>query len=325
MLKTLYDQLRKDVSPHRFTATPLVSLPNAYLAIDSAGRPALFRRASGPSPEAPLRTAQVSLRLGMPFTITPRSTHSITGLFDCLSCETSERGAIETFLVLVDAYLANHSASNVDTSLSTFFRSIVRLFAVPPSRDLAAERQGLWGELFMMRSVNGYEFWATYWHTEPTRKFDFSAAGRRVEVKTTSNGPRIHHFSHRQVYALAGEEIVIASLIVNADDAGLTLRELIDECRHAIAATPEFIRLERAVRRAGMDDPSESGPSFDERAASIALAWFGSADAPHFRVAEPPGVSDTRYRVDLSTAPQMDPDNVSTWLQLWEPVQLPAA
>lgn len=323
MLKPIYDQLVVRASQHQFTAAPIDVLPGAYIAVDSAGRPALFMRASAPSPEAPLRTAQVSLRLGASFTLTFGGSDPIRGLFDCLACEAPERAAIDTFLVLVDAFVASGQAQlDPDASLGTFFRSIVRLFAVPPARDLAAERQGLWGELFTMRAVNGYAFWAPYWHTEPNRRFDFSAAGKRVEVKTTSGGPRIHHFSHRQVYALADEEIVVASLLVSLDDAGLTLRELIEECREAIAATPEFIRLERAVRRAGMDDPAESGPSFDPRGASVALAWFDSTQVPHFRLAEPPGVSDTRYRVDLSTAPQMDPDVVSTWLQQWEPVPI---
>jgi hypothetical protein len=208
--------------------------------------------------------------------------------------------------------------------MSEFFRALVRLFAIPAARDLGSERQGLWGELFTMRSLLGYAFWAPYWHTEPNRRFDFSANGKRVEVKTTSGGPRVHHFAHRQAFALAGEKIVIASLIVSPDDVGLTLRDLVEECRQAIAGTPEFLRLERVVRRAGMDDPAEIGPAFDTAGALASLAWFDSVEIPHFQVPEPPGVSDTRYRVDLSTAPRLELDYISTWLGQWAPISLGA-
>lgn len=95
------------------------------------------------------------------------------------------------------------------------------------------------------------------------RRFDFSNERRRVEVKTTLGGPRIHRFSHRQIYALPGEEIVIVSLILREEDAGLSLNQLITEARSAIKETPFFITLERAVRRAGMDLQTETGPAFD--------------------------------------------------------------
>ncbi len=315
MLRELYEQIAADISGHRFTARPINAFQGAYLAVDSQQRPALFMPTTGSSSEPPLRTAQVSLRLSGRFTITPNNAEPVTGTFDCLACEATEAPAIQTFLVLVESFVAHQPS---DITISEFFRTIVRLFAMPAARDLTAERQGLWGELFMMRTVNGFAFWAPFWHTEPTRRFDFSSIGKRVEVKTALEGPRIHHFGHRQIYPVPGEEIVVASLLVTYDDAGMSLRDLILECRRETASTPQFMSLERAVRRAGMDDGDETGPKFDPTAAAINLAWFDSQDVPHFQVPEPPGVSDTRYRVDLSTAPPLDEGAVTNWLQNWQ-------
>ena len=110
---------------------------------------------------------------------------------------------------------------------------------------------------------------------------------------------------------------MIASLILREEDAGLSLRRLVDDCRAVLRQSPYYLKLEKAVRRAAMEDESETGPSFDRREAELRLAWFRSTDAPHFRVPEPPGVFDTHYRVDLSLAPPVSLQDIEDWLDSW--------
>ena len=241
-----------------------------------------------------------------------------TGFFRALCSQASARPDIETFLVLVDAFLA-HSEAHPPTAetLEAFFRSMVRLFAVSPARDLATDRQGLWGELFVMKCVRGFLSWAPFWHGEVSRLFDFAAPRRRVEVKTTTGELRVHRFSHRQIHAPDGDEILIASLLLKEDEAGVSLQQLIAECRAALWGSTFFLKLEQAVRHAGMESSSEPGPAFDDTEAQRQLAWFWAEDAPHFRMLEPPGVSETRYKVDLSGAPRLDLDQVEAWLDTW--------
>ncbi|MBI2304469.1 MAG: PD-(D/E)XK motif protein [Chloroflexi bacterium] len=314
----LFQQVKHSSSGHTFTAAHVPKHQEAYIASDTSGRPILFVRAEEWMPGSPLRTAHVSLRPSQTYRLTLADGSQTAALFHALCCETAERSDVDTFLVLVEAFLARYEGQAITgESLVSFFRSVVRLFAVGHARDIEAERLGLWGELFVMSRVRGLQFWAPFWHSETTRRFDFSAARRRVEVKTTIGAQRIHHFSHRQIYAESGEEIVIASLLVREDDAGLSLRELVLQCRQALLGTPHIIKLERAVRSAGMEDPSETGPAFDPTEAERELAWFRSTEAPHFRMPEPPGVSETRYKVDLSTAPQLVPDEVEEWLDSW--------
>ena len=200
---------------------------------------------------------------------------------------------------------------------------MVRLFAVTPAKDLQAERRGLWGELFMMSRVRGFRFWAPFWHSESTRRFDFSCGRNRVEVKITTRPERTHHFSHRQIYAIEGEEIVVASKVASEDDSGLSLRQLIQDCRSALLGTPDYLKLEKAVRQAGMESSSETGTVIGLAEAEEGLAWFRSMDIPHFRVPEPAGVTETRYKVDLSTAPQVTAAELDDWLRPWSLELLP--
>jgi hypothetical protein len=146
--------------------------------------------------------------------------------------------------------------------------------------------------------------------------FDFSTSNIRLEIKTTIGNQRVHHFSHRQVFALEGEEIVIASILLQEDDTGLNLKQLIEECRNSLMGTDYYLKLEKAVRRAGMDDISITGPIYDSRQAAESIALFKSTEAPHFKIPEPPGVSDTHYRVDLSTAPRLSPEVIHSWLDV---------
>lgn len=324
----IFNEVRNNPSGHAFTVAPVPHREGIFIGADTGGHPYLFVRAEERASEPPLRTTHVSLQLSREYTLAMGGGLPNRELFHSLCCETSERPEIDTFLVLIDAFLSRHRGQPiVADTLTLFFRSLVRLFAVGPGRDLEAERQGLWGELFVMSCVRGFRFWAPFWHTEPTRRFDFSTPRRRVEVKTTISAERMHHFSHGQIYALEGEEIVIASLLLRVEEGGLSLRELIDGCRLALQDTPFYLKLEKAVRRADMEASSETGPVFDATEASKALAWFRSIDAPHFLIPEPPGVSETRYKVDLSTAPRLDLWELDEWLDSWPatPLELAAS
>lgn len=238
--------------------------------------------------------------------------------FHAIIYESLNRSDIDSFLSVIDAFLTQHQCEQIDgTQLAAFFRSMVKLFSIAPVRDLQAERQGLWGELFMMRQTRGFKFWSPFWHNDTTRLFDFSSDQRRVEVKTVLGQQRIHHFSHRQIYSIGREEILIVYLLLREEDAGLSLRELVEQCGEASLGISGFLKLERAVRRAGMEDPDIVGPVFDEAQAEISMCWFNASDVPHFRMPEPPGVSETRYKVDISTATPLSKESLNTWLDNW--------
>ncbi|MEZ4553121.1 MAG: PD-(D/E)XK motif protein [Dehalococcoidia bacterium] len=278
----------------------------------------LFVESDRRSYEPALRTGHISLRLHQRFQMAGVGIPPTTAMFHALQCETSDQDDINTFLLLVDAFIREHTDRQpTGESLSMFFRSMVRLFSTDRARDLDAERQGLWGELFVMNQVRGVEFRAPFWHSDPKRRFDFSSARRRVEVKTTVGAERIHHFAHGQLFAPPDLDIMIASLLLLVDDVGLSLRQLIDQSSVALRSPADLLKLERAVRLAGMESLDERGPAFDLDHAERSLTWYRAGDAPHFRVPEPAGVSDTRYRVDLSGASAVGDSELDEWLNGW--------
>lgn len=316
----LFEQLKSATGVHQFSAAEIPGHAGSFLAADRMGRPSLVVSTQERAARPVLRTANLVLAPGQTFRLTLADGSHSDGSFDRLSCESTGSGDHEAFLLLVDMFTEQAPAPAPRDALVVFFRSLVRLFATEHARDVAAAREGLWGELFLMRAVRGFRFWMPSWHSEATRKFDFSAGSLRVEAKSVIGPLRVHHFGHRQLYAQPGEEILIASLLLREEDAGLSLRELIEECREAVRGTSDALKLESAVRSAGMEDPAEVGPRFDASEAQQSLAWYRAEDAPHFRMAEPPGVTETRYRVDLSVAPRLEQEELDRWLARWAPV-----
>jgi Putative PD-(D/E)XK family member, (DUF4420) len=317
-LPDLLRRLIQTPSGHAYTLIAIPPRSDVWLAADAAGRPSIFVRSQDASLVPSLRTSHVSLHLGQSYTVADIGGQGRVERFDALKCEATNQKDAEAFLLLAEAFLTKYAREPIDRAkLVGFFRSMVRLFSTSQASDLKRERQGLWGELFMMRTVRGTAFWAPSWHSEATRKFDFSVPRRHVEVKTTVGDERIHPFSHRQIYALEGEEILIASLLLRPDDSGMSLRDLIIEARQALRGTDEYFKLEEAVRQTGMEALDEPGPAYDEAEAAKSLGWYRATDAPHFTMPEPSGVSQTHYRVDLANAPQIAAADLATWLGSW--------
>lgn len=318
---TLSDTLaavRAAPAAHEFRGAPVAGARDVMLGVDSSGSACLFIRSEGASRIPPMQTEKVKLRFDCEFTITLTTGATEAGRFHYLTLSSVAREDEATFLLVIEAFLQRFNTQGPTAeSLASFFRSLIRLFSTQPAGDLPIARQGLWGELFFMRTCRGAAFWAPYWHSDPNRVFDFSAAAKRVEVKTTTSQQREHRFSHRQLFTFGRDEVAVASIQLIADDAGLTLRDLIIECRTALRDSELLVKLEQSVRRAGMDSPLERGPSFNADSARETLGWYWAEELPHFKSEEPEGVSETHYKVDLTRAPQIPSGRLTEWLNAW--------
>ena|SRR2546422_843232 len=318
-LTELFQHLVSKRSGHTFDAEPLPPGDRMYLAADSAGRPALFVVADQEQISAPLRTSQISLRPSETYVLTLSDGSQRRETFHAIICDAAEEPEVRTFLLLLGAFLSARSQSSPPgyAEFQEFFRSMIRLFAVKHAPNLREERQGLWGELFLMSTVRGFRFWAPFWHNPVTQLFDFSVPSKHVEVKTTLSADRVHRFSHRQIFALENEQIRVASLILTENAAGLSLATLISEAREQLAGTYHYLKLEAATRRSGMETGAEEGPCFDADLAIASLNWYRSTDLPQFRSPEPLGVSETSYRVDVSLASPLERPELDKWLDTW--------
>lgn len=314
----ILEELKKTTSHHDFNAIAIDHQVPAYIAIDQMGLFSLLVEANSNRQAQNMTTDLVALRLAANCTLNLSEGIQQKKLH-VLQCLSQNEDLIHTFITLSLALCQQFSSKrSVEDVLETFFTSLVQLFQTTPQPNTSEARQGLWGELFLIRHLRNTVDMVNYWHSDPTRTFDFSSHLRRLEVKTTTSPERIHHVSHQQLYEQGNDEIVIASLLLLHDDTGLTLRELIDELRVVMKGNYQrLLKLEKAIRRAGMGQFLDSGPCFSETHATNNLAWYQVGVVPRFPQAEPPGVSGTRYKVDLSTVPRFSEYSVREWLSTW--------
>lgn len=315
-LINLFRRLTEESHSNSYAVVPLEDMRDAYLGVSSSGLPSLFVKSMENLSHKPsVRTSHVSLRLGNDFMVTRSGSTTEIERFDSIMCESNNGDDIQVFLAIIEGLLLHCGKSTLDrNSLISFFRSTSYLFSARPARDIKAQRQGLWGELFFMQSTRGFKFWIPSWHSETSRKFDFSIGKKRVEVKTGVGTERSHIFSHRQVFPYEGEEILIASILLREEDAGLSLRDLINLALGEVNKDDGYVKLMEAIRHSSMEDPEENGPSYDEIEAGRSMSWYRSTDIPHFGSAEPAGVSQTRYKIDLTAAPVLTKKNVDLFL-----------
>ena len=105
-------------------------------------------------------------------------------------------------------------------------------------------------------------------------------------------------------------------MMLTEDNTGVSLRSLIDECRKALIRTPHFMKLEKAVRHAGMHGHDE-GPEYNGGEAANSIRFFDVVSVPRFRVDEPEGVSGTHYQIDLTSIPAVDGARLTAWIDNW--------
>lgn len=320
--RNVLERLRvNDDSSHAYRALALGKPEGSYVALNQQGHPALFVPAENHALGLSQRANVVSLKLGINCSLYASEQGSVSGRFHVLQCESSDADTVDTFVLLLDALLERLRSEQVTADyLTTFFRILARLFSVKSAPDPAKERQGLWGELLLIRLMGGALAWTPFWHTDPYKRFDFSVGPKRLEVKTTIGDTRTHSFSHRQLFTTGNEEVAIASFLLRQNYEGLGLRDLIAESRNALAGDPtQLAKLEASVRSARMNNLEEAGPCFDEPDANDNLAWFWAQKAPKFTQPEPPGVSEARYKVDLTTTAQIPGPDLISWLSSWRP------
>lgn len=317
-MSSLLETLIARQGSHAFTAIALGPLPS-YLAVNSAGHPALLIAAGRGGYVPPVETEYLALQLFVQATITEVDGATHEGKFHVLSCKRGGSEVLRPFEAI--ALSLAESLSSTDEAafeLTAAFETLRDLFRTKAADNLRRAQTGLWGELFFMRESLGFMTMARYWHTESSRKFDFSWQDSRLEVKTTSRSERSHSFAHGQLYSNGPSQILVGSLVVQPEDAGLSLAALIAEARSALAVDPgALLRLEKSLRVAGMSESLEHGPAFDEHHARKHLRFYWSKDVPHFPMAEPPGVSGTTFVASLATAPSVAPSAVRDWLSRW--------
>lgn len=290
-----------------FSAFSLMGDSSHKLAKDEGGCPCLLV-ATGMTVKAQTRIPLVLENLAVLFDlrcqISSPNASMQTGTFTVLKCVAADLVVRRYFLSLLPGISAAIGRTSDRAKVATVIEDLVELF-----RSLGAlpkkEIQGVWGELLLIHEAKDPLALAEAWHAEPTDRYDFNKGTERIDVKTTSQAQRRHHFSLEQLCPPKGTELLIASIIVQRSGGGQSIFDLLEEIRLKIARKPQIhLRIMRQIHESlGNAWQSAYNIRFDYEAARQSIHFYNGSQIPKIPLPLPEGISDVSFLVNLAGIP----------------------
>lgn len=312
-IQSLFDDIQHPafaIDQNRFVAVNIPTYPHFHLAKDGNQFPSLLISVSDSTIKratAPITLEHLSVVFDVPCRISTSDGTSKEGVFTVIRCTGQERLLhtyfLRTLRLLFDLLPSTPTKTEVAQAVSTLvelFRSIL----IPPRKSL----QGLWAELLVIDCSMRPDIMVTAWHTTPRDRFDFNVGHERLEVKSTSQRLRQHHFALDQLAPIEGTQVIVASLFTERVNHGITVMELADSVRGKLHPFPALLEhLDRIVTTTLGDSwRAAYEENFDKQLALSTLQFYDASTIPSIPLPLPLGVSDVHFRVDLSACSPID-------------------
>ena len=231
-------------------------------------------------------------------------------------CKSNTYSDVIAFLKLSQTFIDFIKESKDSSIISEFFIALTNLFAnkeVPTKQEL----RGFFTELYLIN----YLFYHNinilkYWQKQDKMKFDFMInETKRIEVKSTTNESRIHHFKHAQLLTRC-YDIKIASFLIRETNeySGLSLDSLLSKLyARNIVDYYSNIYIMNFIKNIPEDYIKHT--YFDEIYLKNNLKFYDVNSIPKYSEDEPDGVTKTEYDSDLSNAKDMSFEQFLNWLE----------
>jgi len=142
------------------------------------------------------------------------------------------------FFDITETLLCGLSDSPTSKEIHSAIQKLINLLKSiqTPVREI----QGLCGELMIILHSNHTENLISAWHAFNHETYDFSFNEKHIEVKSSNNEKRIHHFSLRQLSEVENSEVYIASVIMNRSSGGVSIEELLTKIFDKVHQDPSM-------------------------------------------------------------------------------------
>ena len=296
----------------QFVAQAIPHYDQYRIAKDAKGLPCvlistteLFEQAH----TAPIELKNLSVLQNVECRVSPPDGHTEEGRFTVICCTGHDRSLHGVFLRVAGALISTLGVQPTEADIAIAVRTFVDLFRSldTPSRK---STRGLWAELFLIARSSNPERLIEAWHLMPEDRYDFNSGNQRIEVKSSSSRVRTHHFSHEQLHPPSGTTALVASIFVELAGAGTSISELIDAIVSQLSQKPDLVlHIEQTIGRTlGENWTSASRDRFDYELAKDSLRFYNASVVPSTPSSLPEGVSEVRFRSDLTSAPTAKPE-----------------
>ena len=300
-------------SVEAFDARPVPGRPQWRVAKSEAGLPAILVAVDAPmGPDRPLAVGLANLRVehNVRCGVSRRGGHAEIARYSIIQCLSRDSDVQACFLRTIGGALVGLEGRVEAKDLVDLVDRLVvlfRLVAKPRERAI----QGLWAELFIILSASDPGLMIDAWHSQSVEHFDYGRGGERLEVKSSSVRSREHVFSFEQVYPPSGASVLVASVYVEEQTNGSSLGYLWDRVVDATPSGEARLKVERVCAQSlGQDLGAGRAFAADWNLAVESLAFYQVTDIPRPSADCPPGVSQLRFRSDLSLANPVEAVNL---------------
>ncbi|GIK22774.1 MAG: hypothetical protein BroJett005_21880 [Ignavibacteriota bacterium] len=216
------------------------------------------------------------------------------------------------FLGIAETLIKSLSLTPTDQEVLKTFRDFVEIFhslSNPPTKTT----QGLWAELLLIETSYNPSKLLNYWHNNPQDKFDFNADVEKLEVKSSSNGERVHTFSSEQLTPNNNDQVLIASLFTKQITHGVSILDLTIVIQNKIKEVELSEKLFSIVNKTlGHSIEQAIKIKYDYELAKNSLRFYRHQDISKIeKINIPNKVSDVRYKSDLSLVKAVFPKDSS--------------
>ncbi len=224
-----------------------------------------------------------------------------TQILTSIVCRTTEDTIGSYFAHVAQTIVAIVGRSPSSKDVAQAVQRLMELFQ-NLSRPTGRSVLGLFAELLTIHMSNDPRVTLSAWRSTVDDRYDFSIADARVEVKSTSDRVRAHHFSREQCMPPDGTVGVLISVFVERSGGGLSVGELIERIETQLAGDPELIFKLQATLAETLGSATAEAllMRFDEQLARDSMRFYELAQVPAVRDELPMGVSQVRFRADVS-------------------------
>ncbi len=255
------------------------------------------------------KTKYLKLNINCPFSINTQN-GSAKKRLSLLVLTSLDSSHIDLFIKLSLSFCESLD----ETKLLSYFMDLKELFS-RTDRLSQLEVQGIFGELLsivFLYDKYGIDI-SHYYQKEQKEKFDFSISDfKKIEVKSTLKPLRIHHFLQHQLDT-SRFDIVVISVMLQKDDKGISLYDLIKMCEDRFSNNLSFlIQLETIIKKAHKEDLSDLTINYDYCTSNLKV--FYAKDIPRIHEKNEDGVFNVQYDCDLTNSNSMGINVFKDWL-----------
>jgi hypothetical protein len=253
----------------------------------------------------------------VPCRVTARDGTSVEDRFSVITCNSNDETIQDKFLSLLSPLVFAIGSAPSEQQLNELINDLVFLFRSldePPMKSL----RGVWSELFLISVSSDPRVLAQSWHSTPEEKYDFSHEHERLEVKSSSNRSRSHHFSIEQLSPPAGASLLVGSLFVETLASGPSIGELYEKIRRVVWSDPETLTKFDRVFHSSIGNHWNTSTSvrFDPDLALDSLSFYRLEDIPRITGPLPVGVSKVHFDSMLPRS-GINPENITEYGKLF--------